>query len=579
MNRNNKPDIFKKNGKLNRISEWMRSHHFPPKLLLIMMGIISTIWFLLRVIPKPSRAGYPCMRVAAPFMSGFIVYLLSIGGITLAFRKVRQNLYNARYLSAGLLILAILAGMMVSLTHGSRDIFAGTQTMTGPADGPNQPMGRAAGINPGRVVWAWDKEATNENCINSFDKQDWFWKPENTNSVVVSNMVSTSMNKLTGKPTAAESWDAIFRYHNKKKNKNTGYTKGEKIFIKINQNSSRGVLGRETAATGFDVPTSFKPGEERKKNGIGSTDTGPYIVLEILRELVNNAGVNQEDIAIGDPMCPLYGYNYDVWVKEFPRIVFIDKSTNTHGRTLITPTSSDLVFYSDKSMSDKLYDVIEKADYLINVATLKPHSIAGISLNAKNLFGAHARVNASHLHYSLPGSYKDYIIDNGGYRKYRVLVDLMGSKYLGNNTMLFVVDGLFAGGSSQNRGPVKYFMAPFNYDWSSSVFLSQDEVALESVCYDILRTEWNGINKHDPPNNGFETMPNGSGVDDYLHQAADSTNWPEGIKYDPDNSGKPISSLGVHEHWNNPEKKQYTRNLGPGKGIELISIPEYLVQP
>jgi hypothetical protein len=62
-------------------------------------------------------------------------------------------------------------------------------------------------------------------------------------------------------------------------------------------------------------------------------------------------------------------------------------------------------------------------------------------------------------------------------------------------------------------------------------------------------------------------------IDDYLHQAADSKNWPEGIVYAPDGDGIPLpDSLGVHEHWNNPEKKEYTRNLGKGKGIELVKI-------
>ena len=73
-------------------------------------------------------------------------------------------------------------------------------------------------------------------------------------------------------------------------------------------------------------------------------------------------------------------------------------------------------------------------------------------------------------------------------------------------------------------------------------------------------------------------MPNATGVDDYLHQAAESSNWPEGITYDPDNSGKPLPSLGVHEHWNNAENKQYSRNLGLTGGIELISIPGSLVK-
>ena len=32
-----------------------------------------------------------------------------------------------------------------------------------------------------------------------------------------------------------------------------------------------------------------------------------------------------------------------------------------------------------------------------------------------------------------------------------------------------------------------------------------------------------------------------------------------------------MTSLGVHEHWNDPVNKQYSRNLNTGAGIELIS--------
>ncbi|MBI5010266.1 MAG: DUF362 domain-containing protein, partial [Bacteroidia bacterium] len=211
------------------------------------------------------------------------------------------------------------------------------------------------------------------------------------------------------------------------------------------------------------------------------------------------------------------------------------------------------------------------------------HGSAGISLTSKNHFGSHARRSASHLHYALVAPLWEESprqvgkASNGGYRKYRVLVDLMGSKYLGQNTMLFIVDGLFGGGSDETKGPVKYFMEPFNNDWSNSIFMSQDQVALESVCYDFLRNEWNGINKHDAANSVFEEGPNMYGVDDHLHQAADSNNWPEGIVYDPDNSGIPLKSLGVHEHWNNMSDKQYSGNLGRKNGITLVSIPDTLV--
>ena len=578
MIKEKKFNILKLKGKLSKIRDWMKDHHFPPGLLFFFMGIISTIWFLIRVIPKPSRAGYPCMQVAAPFMSGFVIYLLTLGGITLALQKAKQNIFRARYIAAGSFLLVALCSLVISLTNGIQNASASTLAVTGPDDGPNQPVGKALGAYPGRVVWIWEPEATNENCISNFDTKDWYFKPENTNQAVVKSMVRNSINNLTGKTTITESWDLLFRSHNiKKYQNNKGYKKGEKIFIKINQGTSRGALNQEVKDNGCYYPTTLKHGEEMKKVNLGATETGPYLVLELLRELVNESGINQSDIAVGDPMTDIYGHNYEVWYAEFPGVVYTGRYSKANGRTLISPTSDDLLFYSDKTKSDKLYDIIENADYFINVANLKSHLSAGISLTAKNHFGSQARTSAGHLHYSLMVP-RGSIPTNTGYHKYRVLVDLMGSKYLGQNTMLYIVDGLFGGGASETRGPVKYFMTPFNNDWCNSIFLSQDQVALESVCFDFLRAEWNGINKHNILNNSSETAPNINGVDDYLHQAADSSNWPEGITYDPDNSGKPLSSLGVHEHWNNAESKQYSRNLGYDKGIELVSIPDTLVK-
>jgi hypothetical protein len=145
-----------------------------------------------------------------------------------------------------------------------------------------------------------------------------------------------------------------------------------------------------------------------------------------------------------------------------------------------------------------------------------------------------------------------------------VLVDLMGHKKLGGNAMLFVVDGLW-GGAGANLKPVKFKMAPFNNDWPSSIFMSQDPIALESVCYDILKAEFTS-DKH------AETYPQMVGVDDHLHQAADSLNWPAGIRYDPENDGTVIGSLGVHEHWDDATDQKYSRDLGTGTGIELVKI-------
>jgi len=255
------------------------------------------------------------------------------------------------------------------------------------------------------------------------------------------------------------------------------------------------------------------------------------------------------------------------------------------GRTKSVKGAAASVFYSDKGAvlrssswsdmsvgnpeyKDTLYTVIEQADYLIYVGAFKVHERAGMTLIGKCNFGSHTRSNAMHLHMGLvnPDGFSPAGNKNSrfGYNKYRVLVDLMGHKKLGGNAMLFVVDGLW-GGAGANLKPVKFKMAPFNNDWPSSIFISQDPIALESVCYDILKAEFTN-DKH------AETYPQMAGVDDHLLQAADSLNWPAGIRYDPENDGTVIGSLGVHEHWDDVTDQKYSRDLGTGTGIELIKI-------
>jgi hypothetical protein len=94
------------------------------------------------------------------------------------------------------------------------------------------------------------------------------------------------------------------------------------------------------------------------------------------------------------------------------------------------------------------------------------------------------------------------------------------------------------------------------------------------VCLDFLKAEYR--NKFVVPEGKVVNRPNWRGVDDYLFQAADPLRRPAGIVYNPDGSG-PIPSLGIHEHWNNPLKKMYSRNLGRDYGIDLVSVPPKVV--
>ena len=111
------------------------------------------------------------------------------------------------------------------------------------------------------------------------------------------------------------------------------------------------------------------------------------------------------------------------------------------------------------------------------------------------------------------------------------------------------------------HAPRKFSTAPFNDHWASSLLAFQDPVAIDSVALDFLRAEWNDY-------------PHMSGADDYLHEAALADHPPSGTFYDPDHTSGTtrLESLGVHEHWNNPKEKQYSRNLGKREGIELLRV-------
>jgi hypothetical protein len=99
-------------------------------------------------------------------------------------------------------------------------------------------------------------------------------------------------------------------------------------------------------------------------------------------------------------------------------------------------------------------------------------------------------------------------------------------------------------------------MKPFNNRWPSSLFISQDQVAIDAVGLDFLRSEW-------------PDMPDINYSEKYLIEAAQADNPPSKAIYDPEKDNNRCKSLGVAESWNNADKKQYSRNLDRSQGIEL----------
>ena len=539
-----------------------------------LFGLGSLIWFLIRVIPKPSRAAYPCMRVAAPFASSFIIWLLAMGSAIFSFKKMKHSFNNSSSVLALLFLLTFVFSLILSFSANGINSYAESKIELEVVT-PLKPIGEAKGLFPGRVVWVWDSASTNQNCSNSYNgdgigdmNDDGWFLDKNNNQEVIDEMLSNGLLKLTKTDSLKNAWDSIFRYFNKNKHSmDIGYGEGQNIFIKINSTSSWGY-----GETWGNITTTNDLVENRY---YGTAETSPQIVLSLLRQLVNILGINQENISVGDPMRDLYNNSFNKWHDEFPNIHYVTQ----HGsmdREKVIKNNIPSIIYSDKGnqlleSSDTLYKVMLDADYLINMPQMKAHALAGITIFPKNHFGSHTRDNSQHLH---PGL---IAVENGkpirtDSAMYRVQVDLMGHEKIGGNQILFLLDALWAG-SEATDPPTKWDLSPFNGDWTSSIFLSQDMVAIESVAYDFLSAEYDGSYSDNIQKVNY---PNMKGTTDYLRQAASPDYWPDGIIYDPENDGIPINSLGVNEHWNNKFDKQYSRNLGTGNGIELIFVDNNL---
>ena len=547
-----KQAIFKtcpKSGKvvgLRRPEGWRR-------IFIPLIGFAALVWFLVRVVPKPSRAAYPCQRVAMPLASGFVLWLAGMAGATVAFGKARNRFQQARFATGALAVVVAVVGVGWGVL--TLQAPAAAETVAYTAHPANQPIGVAKGLAPGRVVWVHDPDLTDWAGPGTGER---WW--QHVSQSVANQVMSQALRSYANTTSDAAAWDAIFRSYNG----GAPYQSNQKIAIKINLTTSN--AGSGTA--NIDSNYNWVPGGGLNYDAIGES---PQLMHALLDQLVNKAGVPQANITIGDPTGLWINELYVPLHNDFPNVVYLD-NYGQQGRTRAS-FSSVPMYWSTSEANGKTQDYVPnyfaQADYMINLAILKTHDRNGITLTAKNHFGSMLRTpvaqlrgvsgNWLELHHLLPSapSASEPKVPTMG--NYRPLVDLNGNRNLGGKTLLYMVDGIF-GGKNWNSTPYTWAMTPFNGDWPSSLFLSMDQVAIDSVGFDFLSQQW--------PDQALVN----EGVQDYLHEMALANNPPSGTCYDPEHDQTCQQSMGVHEHWNNPIDKQYTRNLGTGNGIELMYI-------
>jgi hypothetical protein len=468
-------------------------------------GIIAIVWFLFRVVPKPQRAQYPCQQVALSISLGYIAFWsVLFTGLVVWMRNAKTKFTKiAPVVCAGFLVTITITGAVFATNY-----FQETQPAVVSWDPiPKQPMGNGTGINPGRVVWVWNPNATEKNLTG------YWWEQQNNNQKVIDEMCSIGIQQLTGESNDFDAWNALFCYFNQVHgNGDVGYLSGEKIAIKVNLNAALNGIGDPYVQEDND------------------RDASPYVLKALLRQLVNVAGVPQEDITLFDASRPMANWFYNrVYyktypanpaVEEFSRVHYVDSVGGADGRTQIVPSLTKM-YFSDGTIRT-LPTCVADAKYIINVPLLKRHIINnGVTLSGKNFFGSFIEP-VFDIH--------PYLISGMTLGNPAPQVDLFGFEHLGGKTLLYLGDGTY-GTKVDHSTIAKFLMYPFNGDWTNSLFFSQDPVAIDSVMYDFLLTE--GTN----PTEGSQN---------YLHQAA----VPLPNTYDPEHDGVYLSeSLGVHEHW------------------------------
>jgi len=415
--------------------------------------------------------------------------------------------------------LATIIGLAASISiwySTARAEDTGTFT---PSMGPNQPVGTARGIFPGRVAWSYDLSACNWDGTSKY----WF-SPQFNDQTKITKILNNVICSVAGQTAISNAWDVLFRY----KNGGPSYAKGEKIAIKLNLNNGG-----------------------KNSNEI---DASPQSVYALLDGLVNQFGADQADITLCDPdrenQCSVIS-NYCHTM--FPNV---DYDHNLGGFT-----TNALTYSGPGPTETSMATVIVKTKYLITMAVLKRHCTpsttyhdptdktdygnASVTMIFKSCWGIIGNTRAT----------QHTMLHDWAYplASYDQLVDMYGSKNVDGKTVLNIIDGLYSG-DRWNSEPHKWQLAPFNGHWPSSFFASQDPVAVESVGFDFLRSE----------------MPLIKNADRHLYEAAMADNPPSGTIYKPD--GVRLKSLGVHEYWNNVTDKKYSRNLGTGNGIELVTI-------
>ncbi len=465
---------------------------------LFLISLISLLWFLFRTARKPSRIAYPCQQAAlAQFSSYFLSFfpLACLRRLSHPFKKEHLNRYAvARFL--GLLLLSFLVVSTGSMIYDQMNDYKDDQKLGEHVKHPPHGAG-STGSSSLFYMTADAAQVPEHKVVSVYD-------PDATN------------------------WDYTHGYHWEYVNQEV-----------VNSMVAKGVLaltGETNTVDAWKALIPYQPGENvaLKLNFNNSWDCNetdndidpiPETVNAIIDGLAS-IGVPEDNIWIFDasriiPDRFIDGIDHS-GVRFYSAISWHTCKGNYHHTSYVdanSPETSRLTCTQGNLPQDVIRpaQVLVDADHLINIPILKSHG-PYVTLALKNHYGSVEYAlndrGSMHAYFEAGGNSANCPLETS-----HVLADISNNPNIRDKTRLIIGDGLYGNAYENWKGTRRWRI--FDDDDPNILFFSTDPIAASSVMTDYIMEE-----------RGWQ--------DHYMLHAGAHL------------------GLGIHEHWDSFQNKEYT---------------------
>ena len=388
--------------------------------------LILLFWFLIRIIPKPSRIYYPCQRTTLVIL---ILYLKGIfpalAATSVHFVRKIKRVKIKKIATLALIFVLVFCGIKLY-----RPIFWRIVSMAGFFKTNFISLLYAQGFSFSRVVRTYHPHATNWDPVSDPLYYNY------VDQSIVNNMVDEGVMALTDSADAQTGWNKVMY----------NYKAGDSVAIKINGNDFYGDPWSQT--------------------------TLPQVINGVIKGL-KSIGVPENKIIVLET-CASRSYwqcYYDKIHSLYPEVLLFDGRSATYGEA----GSSGLIDFTEPIIPDMYIDDWQvRCDHLILIPLMRAY--AG---NMCRFTGAIKVVIGM-----LDGPPHD-----GLNTSQDPCIDIWQNPNVQGKLRLIVGDGLFGTADEVGSGPIPKPWNTFPTPFSNSLFFSIDPVAIDSIMNNYVNEE------------------------------------------------------------------------------------------